>query len=271
MLLRCSASFSVRCLFTSSRLISHPFIRLSVLGLLFVSFRPSLLRSHSRSTSAYFRFRFRLFPFFSAFFRPLLFRFRLLSLPFLPFLFFPALPHGGSSGAQISLSVLLFFFRSLRLISHSVFPVLSTQFLLVSFRSTLLRSRSCFTGDHLLLPFVSSALLSVLFLGFRFLSSTSALGLQLLSLCFFRSFFIPVFASQWLFRFGSSALASSLFPFSSPWFPVVLFRFFCTWLPARFLSSFPVSLPQLFHRCFPFGSLLRDQRLTSASFRPLPF
>ena len=127
-LLRCSASFSVRCLFTSSRLISHPFIRLSVLGLLFVSFRPSLLRSHSRSTSAYFRFRFHIFPFFSAFFRPLLFRFRLLSLPFLPFLLFLASPHGGSSSAWLFLSVLPIFFRSSWLISRSVFPVLSTRF-----------------------------------------------------------------------------------------------------------------------------------------------
>ena len=127
LLFRCSAFLSVRCLFPSSWLISRPFIRLSVLGLLFVSFRPSLLRSHSRSTSAYFRFRFRIFPFFSAFFRPLLFRFRLLSLPFLPFLFFLASPHGGFSSAWRFLSVLPFFIRSFCLISHSAFPVLSTQ------------------------------------------------------------------------------------------------------------------------------------------------
>ena len=50
LLFRCSAFLSVRCLFPSVRLISHPSFRLSVLGLLFVSFRPSLLRSHSRST-----------------------------------------------------------------------------------------------------------------------------------------------------------------------------------------------------------------------------
>ena len=59
--------------------------RFLYLALLFVSFRPSSLRSHSCSTSAYLRFRFGLFPFFSASFRPLLFRFRLLSLLFLPF------------------------------------------------------------------------------------------------------------------------------------------------------------------------------------------
>ena len=73
--LRCSVPLSVPCLFPSSWLISHPFIRLSVLSSLFVSFRPSLLRSHSRSTGAHFHFRFRVFPLFSAFFRPLLFRF----------------------------------------------------------------------------------------------------------------------------------------------------------------------------------------------------
>ena len=59
--------------------------RFLYLALLFVSFRPSSLRSHSCSASAYLRFRSGIFPFFSASFRPLLFRFRLLSLLFLPF------------------------------------------------------------------------------------------------------------------------------------------------------------------------------------------
>ena len=56
---------------------------------LFVSFHPSSLRSHSCSTSACLLFRFRfssgIFCSASAFFRPLLLSFRLLSLLFLPF------------------------------------------------------------------------------------------------------------------------------------------------------------------------------------------
>ena len=61
--IRCSVPLSIPCLFPSFRLISHPFFRLSVLGMLFVSFCSSLLRSHSRSTGAHFCFRFRVFPF----------------------------------------------------------------------------------------------------------------------------------------------------------------------------------------------------------------
>ena len=60
---RCSGPLSVPCLFPSFWLISHPFFRLSVLGTLFVSFCPSLFRSHSCSTGADIHFRFYLFPF----------------------------------------------------------------------------------------------------------------------------------------------------------------------------------------------------------------
>ena len=69
-----------------------PSFRFCVLGSLSVSFHPTLFRSHSCLTGACLAsvplsvsFRFSIFPFFSAFFRPLLFRFRLLSLPFLLF------------------------------------------------------------------------------------------------------------------------------------------------------------------------------------------
>ena len=51
-------------------------------------------------------FRFRAFPLLSAFFRPLHFRFWLLSLCFFLSSFFPALPHSGFSGAPLPLSLL---------------------------------------------------------------------------------------------------------------------------------------------------------------------
>ena len=91
-----------------------------------------------------------IFRFPSAFFRPLRFHFRLLSTTVLPFRIFPALPHSGSSGAPFLLSLL----RSSPLLP-GWFPIRSFQvpvlgFLLVSFRSSLLRSRSCSTGDPLL-------------------------------------------------------------------------------------------------------------------------
>ena len=69
-------------------------------------------------------------------------------------------------------------------------------------------------------------------IAFCFLSSASALGFQLLSFCFFRSFFFPVSASQWLLRFGLSALASLPFPLifrliSHASFQVLLYLAFC--------------------------------------------
>ena len=127
---------------------------------------------------------FRVFRFPSAFFRSLPFHFQLLGFLFFPFLFLPVF------ASQWLFSVLPFRFRFQDL-SSSVppgFPCFSSDsqylaFLMVSFRSTLLRSRSRSTGDHLLLS------LSVPFPCFHFLSSVSALGFQLLSLCFFFSRF----------------------------------------------------------------------------------
>ena len=91
-----------------------------------------------------------IFRFPSAFFRPLRFHFRLLSTTVLPFRLFPASPHSGSSGAPFLLSLL-----RLSPLLPDWFPIRSFQvpvlgFLLVSFRSSLLRSRSCSTGDPLL-------------------------------------------------------------------------------------------------------------------------
>ena len=127
-------------------------------------------------------FAFHIFRFPSAFFRPLPFHFRLLSSLFLPFLFFLFPPH-------IASSVLVFRFRFLRF-PRSSLPDFScilsrflySAFLMVSFRSSLLRSRSCSTGDSLL-DFSSGidTYLPIPFVLFRF-------STLLLSLCFFLSF-----------------------------------------------------------------------------------
>ena len=228
---------------------------------------------------------------FSAFFRPLLlgFPFHTFVLPFFflpldlhflssafvsllvtqhPVLLFSFLPGSPHSGSPVHIG----FFRPLCfplpscLISHAFLPVLLTQLsCIVSFRPSLLRSRSRSAGAHLSLS------LKMFFHGFCFLSSTSALGFQLLSFCFFISSF-PLFsphswpstASQIRFRFSVFPLPSCLV--SRAFRPIL-----STLLSVCFLSLFPVSLPQLFHRCFPFRSLLWVQCLTSAFFRPLLF
>ena len=228
---------------------------------------------------------------FSAFFRPLLlgfpvntfvfsFLFLPLDLHFLssafvlllvtqhPVLLFSFLPGSPHSGSPVHIG----FFRPLcfplpsYLISHAFLPVLLTQHsCIVSFRPSQLRSRSRSAGAHLSLS------LKMFLHGFCFLSSTSALGFQLLSFCFFISSF-PLFlprsrpssVSQFRFRFPVFPLPSCLV--SHAFRPIL-----STLLSVCFLSSFPVSLPQLFHRCFPFRSLLRDRYLTSTFFRPFPF
>ena len=118
--------------------------------------------------------------------------------------------------------------------------------LLVSFRSSLLRSHSRSTGACLpfLLPaFSASGLLS--FVRSPSVSSYSAFCSSFPSL--------PGLASQWLFRCTISASASLAFPVLSNPVSRVFFPGSCTRLSVRFLSSFPVSLPQPFHRCFPYA------------------
>ena len=67
-------------------------------------------------------FRFRSFPFRSAFFRPLLFRFRLLSLCFFLSSFFPAPPHSGFSPVRPSALASLAFPVLSDLVSRVFFP-----------------------------------------------------------------------------------------------------------------------------------------------------
>ena len=178
---------------------------------------------------------------FSAFFRPLLLGFQVhtfvFSFLFLPldlhflssafvlllvtqrpvllFSFLPDSPHSGSS-------VHIGFFRPLCfplpscLISHAFLSVLLTQLsCIVSFRPSLLRSRSRSAGAHLSLS------LEMFLHGFRFLSSPSALGFQLLSFCFFISSF-PLFLPHSCLN--SFSVLLSLLRFSSfflPGFPCI--------------------------------------------------
>ena len=77
-------------------------VRFSVLGLLFVSFHPSLPRSHSRSSGAHLPLSRSVFFPSRSFLSSVSVRFRLLRFPFLTFPFTPASPNGGSSGANLS-------------------------------------------------------------------------------------------------------------------------------------------------------------------------
>ena len=70
--------------------------------------------------------RFSIFPFLSAFFRPLHFRFRLLSFLFLPFLFFTASPLSGFSVAGFPPFGFFPFPVPLRLVSRALLSILST-------------------------------------------------------------------------------------------------------------------------------------------------
>ena len=126
----------------------------------------------------------------------------------LPVLFFPVPPYSCFPGAPPLLS-LLRFPPSLR----PGFPCLPSGFLysallMVSFRPSLIRSRSCSSGAYLMLS------LSVFPLPLRFLSSASlpVLATQPLFLPFLS---LPVSASQWLVRCALSAFASLAFPVPS--------------------------------------------------------
>ena len=124
LLFRCSVPLSVSRLFPSVRLISHPSFRLSVLGPLFVSFRPLQFRSHSCSTGVRSAFAF----LFSVS-RSLSFV-RSLSFPgysalcFFRSLFFPASPHIAFPVLSFPLGSLSFPFCPSDL--SSVFPVIGT-------------------------------------------------------------------------------------------------------------------------------------------------
>ena len=155
-----------------------------VLGFLFVSFHPSLIRFPQLFLRCLPRaFAFGIFRFPSVSFRSLSFRFRLLSLCFFRSVFFPFLPHSGLSGAPFPLSLPRFspFFPVWFPILS--FPVLVLGFLFVSFRPSRFRSHSCSTGASLRFRFrFSSGLFCLLSAFFRPLLLTSDYSA-------FRSFF----------------------------------------------------------------------------------
>ena len=231
----------------------------------YVSFRPSLIRSHDRSSGAHFQLSLSMFS-------------ASLPLPFVRFCSasgYSALCFFLSALCPIRLTVgsssRLGSFRPLRSSPSSTagfpsaffrFRILSSLF--VSFRPSLLRFPQLFRRCS---PVALTQAFSFVSAAFR-LTSTLGFGYSA-----FRSSFsdFPRLASRWLLRYLRFRFRFSGSPFRSPWFPMKSFRFVCTRLPVCFLSSFPASLPQLFHWCFPFRFPLRDQRLTSAPFRSLPF
>ena len=124
-------------------------------------------------------------------------------------------------------------------------------FLFVSFRSALLRSHSCSTGDSLDCSLGMSAWLSITFV-------TSVLALHYLAFCFFLSLAL-VSISQWFPQYLFSAFASNFPQYFTPNFLCAISWF---WYLASvcFLSSYPASLPQPLHRWFPLialGDILR--------------
>ena len=123
-------------------------------------------------------------------------------------------------------------------------PVLG--FLFVSFRSTLIHSHSCFSGDSLVLSLSGlSASSSLSFVRVLFASSYFAF-------CFFRSLLLG-FASQWLFQcFGSSfrlyRFPHSLLPDFScipSWFRYLAFCLFPFILPGFAPTAVPPVLPSV--------------------------
>ena len=123
------------------------------------------------------------------------------------------------------------------------FPVPVLGFLMVSFRPALLRSRSCSTGDPLLV-FPPGPVPD-----FRILSSASVLASHY-------SASVSSFPPSPLLPhsgFRSSRLRSRFpgFPFLSGLISRAFLPGSRTRLSVCFLSSFLASLPQLFHECLP--------------------
>ena len=255
-----------------------PFFRLLVLGFavrflsplpdslpqLFLRCLPFALASALASA-----FAFGTFPFRSASFRPLRFRFWLLSLCFFLSSFFPASPHSGFSGAPFR-SRFFGFPRSFR----PGFPCLLSRFfvlgfLFVSFRPSLLHSHSCSSGAYLvlLLPLSLPPSLSVFYPSglLPFVRFTSGSGYSA-----FRAFLslLPGLPSRRFlrccFRFP---LPSGLFPClpsdSGTRLPALLFSgrsLASQWLPQR-LGLLPFG-----SRPLPHGFRFRFWLLSSSSY-----
>ena len=218
--------------------------RFRYLASLFVSFRPSLIHSHSCSSGAYFR----LSPSVFSASRPLSFvRFRSAS-GYLAFCFFLSF----SSRFRLTAAFPVLRFRSRfpsfpllpGLISHAFLPVPSTR-LFCWFPFVL----PCFAPAAVpqVIPFRFFPPGPVP--DFRFLSSASVLASHYSASVssFPPSRFPPLSGfrrSRFRSRFLASRLPSCLI--SHAFSPASRTR-----LPVRFLSPFLASLPQLFHECLP--------------------
>ena len=227
-----------------------PSFQVLVLGSLFVSFRPSLIRFPQLFLRCFpYAFALGIFRFPSGFFRPLLFRLRLLGLCF----FLSALPGSASQWlprcAASTHASTVFPVRP-GLVSHALLPVLVLGFLFVSFRPSRLRSHSCSTGASLLFRFrFSSGLFRLPSAFFRPLRPASNYSAFRLSFPLFP--ISPDGGSLGAARFLSSpTLSSSVRPVSMP-----SFRF---WYSAScdFLSPLAVSC----HRHYTAAGLLFPAR-----------
>ena len=152
-----------------------PSFQVLVLGFLFVSFRPSLLRSHSCSTGACLLLSLSAFPL-------------LLPLSFVRFFsgsdylaFSSSFPFSSCFRLTVASTMLRFFLSAspFSTFSSAWFPMLLFRFpvlgfLFVSFHPSRFRSHSRSTGASLLFRFLSSASFPGFPLAFQFLSSPSA-------------------------------------------------------------------------------------------------
>ena len=184
----------------------------------------------------------------------------------------------------VASSLLLRFFRCSSLSSsfQADFSSLPVDFaysasLYVSFRSSLLRSHSRFTGACLLSgsfrPLISDIRPSCLMLSFvRFrLSGSSYSAFSLFRSASSQTHLAPAFV--WC----PPLLSSLRFPrLPSAGFPSALHHFCLLGPLPRFLSSFPTSLPQPFRWCLPLFLLcflsffFRHSSFASVPFRSLP-
>ena len=190
-------------------------------------------------------------------------RFRLLSVLFFFSALFPVLLTAAPRCSSVSFVPFVFPLPS-RLISHAFLPVLLTQLsCIVSFRSTLLRSRSRSAGAHLSLS------LKMFLHDFRFLSSPSVLGFQLLSFLFLPFLFFAFLphsgfpAAASIFRLSASSRSAP------PSFPCFAFRFqylaFCKF-PFVLPCFAPTAVPQVLpFQISPPGSVPDFRFLSSTS------
>ena len=190
-----------------------------VLGLLFVSFRPSQLRSHSRSAGASLPLSLPGFPLlfplsFVRFFSGSDYSASASSVPFSSRFCLTA----ASPVLRTFLSVYPFFHFPSTPVSRASVPFLVLGFLFVSFRPSLIRSHSCSSGAYLLLSLsVFSRSSPLPFVRFLFRSDYSASALSFP--------FIPVFPTHWFSPvpvYPLSVPPVSMLPFQL-WYSAFLF------------------------------------------------